>query len=149
MRESNQRQDRKGAALLLVMFAIAFIAVLAVAILEAATTDLMILRNHSGGQRALYAAHAGVAAAIAALRVESDYDDPLSGALAGPDGTTCAYSVAIAEEKPVFTITAKGTAGEFIRVVRARVVVDQKAYEYGHPVRVMWWQDNPDAVVFY
>lgn len=134
---------RRGVALVMVVFAIAFLSVLAVAMLEDATTDLMILRNHQGGLKALYAAHTGVAQAIAALRVVYTTTNPVSGTLVLPSGSVCTYAATIANDKPVVTVTSTGTADGFTRKVTARLVIGLPAAALPpYPVRVIWWQET-------
>lgn len=133
----------RGIALVLVVFAIAFLSVLAVAMLEDATTDLQILRNHQGGLKALYAAHTGVAEAIAALRAVYTTSLPVSGTLVLPSGSVCTYAATIANDRPVVTVTSTGTADGFTRKVTARLVVGIPAAVLPpYPVRIIWWQET-------
>jgi len=138
-----RRTSRRGMALVLVIFAIAFITVLAVAMLDEATLDLMILRNHQSGLKALYAAQAGVAEAIAALRQDHDTTNPVSGTLNLPGGSTATYTALIDNSEPVVTVTSTGQAEGFTRVVTARLVVGQPdACRAPFPVRVVWWKEG-------
>lgn len=133
----------RGVALVLVVFAIAFLSVLAVAMLEDATTDLQILRNHQGGLKALYAAHTGVAQAIASLRQTYNTTAPVSGTLVLPSGPVCTYAATIANDKPVVTVTSTGTADGFTRKVTAKLVVGIPAAALPpYPVRIIWWQET-------
>ena len=142
MRELS-RTTTRGIALVLVIFAIAFITVLAVAMLDEATLDLAILRNHQNGLKALYAAQAGVAEAIVALREEHDTSNSVSGTLSLPSGTTATYTALIDNVAPVVTVTATGQAEGFTRVVTARLVVGQPdACQAPYPVRVVWWREG-------
>jgi Tfp pilus assembly protein PilX len=135
-------RNRRGAALILVLFAIAFISVLAVAMLQEATTDLAIHRNHVCGLKALYAANAGVEDAIAELRDEYDTTNTVNGTLTGPDGVTCTWSAEIDNDKPVVTVLSTGTAAGFTRKVEARLVVGQPpATSQPYPVRIVWWRE--------
>jgi len=134
---------RRGVALVLVIFAIAFITVLAVAMLDEVTLDLTVLRNHQSGLRALYAAHAGVGEAVAALRQDCTTSSTASSTLLMPDGTTTGFSAQIANAKPVVTITSTGQADGFTRKVTARVVVGYPgAASAPYPVRVVWWREG-------
>ncbi len=132
----------RGAALILVLFAIAFITALAVAMLQEATTDLAIHRNHVCGLKALYAAHAGIEDAVAALHDEYDTSNTVNGTLTGPDGVTCAWTVEIDNDGPVVTLLSAGTAAGFTRKVEARLVVGQPdATSQPYPVRIIWWRE--------
>lgn len=134
---------KRGIALVLVVFAIAFITVLAVAMLDEATLDLAILRNHTSGLEALYAAQAGVAEAIAALRQACDTTSPVSGTLNLPADSPVTYAALIDNAKPVVTVTSTGRADGFTRVVTARLVVGQPdACRPPYPVRVVWWREG-------
>jgi len=138
-----RRSRRRGVALVLVIFAIAFITVLAVAMLDEATLDLAILRNHQSGLKALYAAQAGISEAIVALREAHDTTNPVAGTLNLPGGTTATYTALIDNTKPVVTVTATGQAEGFTRVVTARLVVGQPdACQAPYPVRVVWWREG-------
>ena len=143
MKQRTDHPRSRGVALVLVVFAIAFLSVLAVAMLEDATTDLQILRNHQGGLKALYAAHTGVAQAIASLRATYNTTSPVSGTLVLPSGSVCTYAATIANDKPVVTVTSTGTADGFTRQVTARLVVGiPAAVVPPYPVRVIWWQET-------
>ncbi len=135
--------SRRGVALVLVVFAIAFICVLAVAMLDEATIDLAILRNHTSGLRALYAAQAGVSEAIVALREQYDTTNAVSGNLTLPGGATATFSAEIDNNEPVVTVTSTGQADGFTRQVVARLVVGQPdACGVPYPVRVVWWREG-------
>lgn len=136
-------QNRKrGVVLVLVVFAIAFISVLAVAMLDEATIDLAILRNHTSGLRALYAANAGISEAIVALREQYDTTGTVAGTLTLPGGSTATFSAEIDNDKPVVTVTSTGWADGFTRQMTARLVVGQPdACEEPYPVRVVWWRE--------
>ncbi len=138
--ERPKRARRRGIALILVIFAIAFITVLAVAMLDEATLDLAILRNHTSGLRALYAANAGISEAIVALREEYDTAGTVAGTL--PGGSTATFSAEIDNDEPVVTVTSTGQADGFTRRMTARLVVGQPdACEEPYPVRVVWWRE--------
>ena len=141
MHRLHRQYEKRGAALVLVIFAMAFIAVLAVAVLDVAATDLGILRNHQSGLRALYAAQGGVGHAIAELRNQYDYTNIVEGTLTAPDGATCKYRAQIDNVKPLVTVTSTGLAGGFVRTVRARVVVAGPPLGAPFPVRVEWWRE--------
>jgi len=142
MIQTNQRQARRGAALILVVFAVAFISVFAAAILEVATTDLAILRNHASGLKARWAAEAGLAEAIAALRQNCDTASTVTGTLTAPDGSTCSYSASVANARPVITVTSVGRAAGFTRKVQARLVVAGPPKVTPYPVRIIWWRET-------
>ena len=131
----------RGAALVLVIFTMAFVAVLAVAALDVAATDLGILRNHQNGLKALYAAQGGVGHAVAELRNRHDYTNNVAGTLTAPDGTTCQYQAEIDNNEPVVTVTSTGKAAGFVRTVRARLVVAGPPFKAPFPVRVEWWRE--------
>ena len=132
----------RGMALVLVIFAIAFLSVLAVAMLDQATTDLTILRNHTSGLRALYAAQAGIGDAAVAVRLNHLAAGTVPGMLVLPDGTTVSYSAAIANTYPVVTITSTGQVDGFTRKLRAKLVVAGPAAMLPpYPVRVVSWQE--------
>ena len=134
-----------GVALVLVVFAIAFITVLAVAMLDEATLDLAILRNHQSGLKALYAAQAGVSEAIVALREDYDTQNAVGGTLNLPGGATATYAALIDNKKPVVTVTSTGQAEGFTRIVTARLVVGQPdACWEPYPVRVVWWREGAE-----
>ena len=126
-----------GAALVLVIFAMAFVAVLAVAVLDVAATDLGILRNHQNGLKALYAAQAGLQTAIASLRT----DCQSSGTVSGTIGAGGQYAALIENNRPLVTVTSTGKAAGFVRTVRARVVVAGPPFKAPFPVRVEWWRE--------
>jgi len=128
---------RRGAALLLVIFAVAFVAVLAVAVLDVAATDLGILRNHQNGLKALYAAQAGLNTAIASLRT----DCQSSGTVSGTIGAGGQYAALIENNRPLVTVTSTGKAAGFVRTVQARVVVAGPPFKAPFPVRVEWWRE--------
>jgi hypothetical protein len=119
----------------------AFVAVLAVAVLDVAATDLGILRNHQNGLKALYAAQGGVGHAIAELRDRYDYTNTVTGTLTSPSGVTCRYRAEIANAKPVVTVTSTGVADGFVRTVRARLIVAGPPFKAPFPVRVEWWRE--------
>jgi len=127
----------RGAALILVIFAVAFVAVLAVAVLDVAATDLGILRNHQNGLKALYAAQAGLNTAIASLRT----DCQSSGTVSGTIGAGGQYAALIENNRPLVTVTSTGKAAGFVRTVRARVVVAGPPFKAPFPVRVEWWRE--------
>ena len=140
---SLRRTNRRGVALVLVIFAIAFIAVLAVAMLDEATLDLAIVRNHQSGLKALYAAQAGVAEAIVALRQDHETANPVGGTLNLPGGTTATYAALIDNNEPVVTVTSTGQAEGFTRIVTARLIVGQPdACQAPFPVRIIWWREG-------
>jgi Tfp pilus assembly protein PilX len=128
-------------ALVLVVFAIAFLSLLAVTMFDQATTDLTILRNHTSGLTALYAAQAGIADAIVSVRAVPATGIPVSGWLPMPDGTTCGYSATIVNQCPVVTITSTGTAIGFTRRVRAVIVVAGPPALAPYPVQIVKWQE--------
>ena len=137
-----RRARKRGVVLVLVVFAIAFITVLAVAMLDEATVDLAILRNHTSGLRALYAANAGISEAIVALREEYDTTTTVAGTLTLPGGSTVTFSAEIDNDKPVVTVTSTGQADGFTRRMTARLLVGQPdACEEPYPVRVVWWRE--------
>lgn len=133
----------RGMALVLVIFAIAFLSLLAVAMLDQATTDLTILRNHTSGLSALYAAQAGIGDAVEAVRLNNLVEGTVPGTLVLPDGTTVSYSAAIANAYPVFTITSTGQADGFTRRLRAKLVVAGPPAMLlpPYPVKVVSWQE--------
>jgi hypothetical protein len=139
--QSAMRNRRPGVALVLVLFAIAFISALAVALLEGATTDLAIHRNHVQGLKALYAAHAGVAETAAALRQQYNRTSAVVGSLTAPDGTVYAYSVQIQNAAPIVTVTSTGTAAGYTRKVQARLLVAGPPKTAPYPVRIAWWKE--------
>ena len=126
-----------GAALILVIFTMAFVAVLAVAVLDVAATDLGILRNHQNSLKALYAAQAGLQTALASLRT----DCQSSGTVSGSIGTNGQYTALIENNRPLVTVTSTGKAAGFVRTVRARVVVAGPPVQAPFPVRVEWWRE--------
>jgi Tfp pilus assembly protein PilX len=128
-------------ALVLVIFAIAFLSLLAVSMFDQATTDLTILRNHTSGLAALYAAQAGIADAMTSVRAAPGATTPAAGSLTMPDGSTCTYSATISNSNPVVTITSTGTANGFTRKVRAVIVVAGAPALAPFPVRVVQWQE--------
>ena len=134
---ASPRPRRYGAALVLVIFAMAFVAVLAVAVLDVAATDLGILRNHQNGLKALYAAQAGLQTAIASLRT----DCQSSGTVSGTIGTSGQYAALIENNRPLVTVTSTGKAAGFVRTVRACVVVAGPPFKAPFPVRVEWWRE--------
>jgi hypothetical protein len=127
--------------MVLAVFAIAFLSVLAVAMLDQATTDAAILRNHASGLQALYAAHAGVSDAVVALRALPLTVLPVSGTLALPDGSTCNYTATIDNQSPIVTVTSTGTAYGFTRKVRARLLVTGLPLLSPYSVLVDSWQE--------
>jgi len=135
------RARGRGAALVLVIFTMAFVAVLAVAVLDVAATDLGILRNHQNGLKALYAAQAGIGHAVAELRNQYDYTNNVEGTLIAPGGATCRYRAQIDNAKPVVTVTSTGVAAGFVRTVRARLIVAGPPFKAPFPVRVEWWRE--------
>jgi Tfp pilus assembly protein PilX len=142
MRRSNGQSGKRAVVLILVIFAIAFITVLAVAVLDDVATDLMILRNHLYGPRALYAAQAGVNEALGALRLNSAAGGTVSGTLSLPDGSTSTYSATITNAYPIATITSTGQANGFTRKVKVRAqVAGAPAMASPYPVRVALWQE--------
>lgn len=139
-----RQPGKRGIALVLVIFAIAFISVLAIAILEDATTDLAILRNHSSGLKALYTAQAGIAKAVEGLRLDYTRTAPVSGSLVMPSGASCTYQVTIVNVigNPIVTVTSTGTADGFIRKVTARLLVGQYGLTVApYPVLVVSWSE--------
>lgn len=141
MRRIHRQHERRGAALILVIFAMAFIAVLAVAVLDVTATDLGILRNHQNGLKALYAAQGGLNQAVCNLRGDCLKSGSLSGTWSAPDGTTCQYVAQIENLYPLVTVTSTGKAAGFVRTVRARVVVAGPPFQAPFPVRVEWWRE--------
>jgi hypothetical protein len=127
--------------MVLVIFAIAILALLAITMLDEATTDLVIVRNHASGLKALYAAHGGIGGAVAALRADPTTAGALSGALTAPDGSTCTYTAVISNSSPVVTVTSTGTADGFTRKVRARILVTGSPLASPYPVRIVSWQE--------
>jgi hypothetical protein len=127
--------------MVLVIFAIAILALLAITMLDEATTDLVIVRNHASGLKALYAAHGGIGGAVAALRANPATAGALSGTLTAPDGSTCTYAAVISSASPIVTVTATGTADGFTRKVRARMLVTGSPLASPYPVRIVSWQE--------
>jgi hypothetical protein len=127
--------------MLLVVFAVAFVSVLSIAVLDVMATDLGVLRNHASGLRALYAAEAGIGHAVAELRDEYDYTNSVAGMLTSPSGTTCQYRAEIDNAKPVVTVTSTGVADGFVRTVRARLIVAGPPMPRAYPVRIVWWRE--------
>ncbi|MGB2613449.1 MAG: hypothetical protein WBE06_01905 [Phycisphaerae bacterium] len=141
MKSATRQPGVRGAALLLVIFAVAFVAVLSIAVLDVMATDLGVLRNHASGLRALYAAEAGVGHAIAELRDKYDSTSTVEGTLTSPSGATCRYRAEIDNAKPVVTVTSTGVAGGFVRTVRARLIVAGPPMAKAYPVRIVWWRE--------
>jgi len=142
MRHHTGKPKRRGVALILVLFAVAFLALFTVALLDGETTDLGILRNHAGGLAALYAAHAGINDAIAAIRNRHDTYGTIFGRLTLPDGTTVSYTAVISNANPIATVTSTGRAEGFTRKVRARLVIAGPPVMLPpYPVRVVSWQE--------
>jgi len=141
VKRTNRQSETRGVALILVVFAIAFVSALVAVVLEVATTDLAILRNHTSGLKALYAAEAGVAEAIVALRNQYDAISTLEGTLTAPDGSICSYYTKIDNTEPVVTVSSIGRAAGFTRAVQARLVVAGPPMEAPYPVRVVWWRE--------
>jgi Tfp pilus assembly protein PilX len=142
MRKSARQSGKRGVALLLVIFAIAFISVLAVGLLDESMADLSILRNHTSGLAALYAAQAGVAEAAAALRANHQAAGTVSGTVVLPGGQTCGYSAVLSNTYPTVTVTSTGTAFGFTRKVRARLIVaGLPTMVAPYPVRIVSWQE--------
>jgi len=132
----------RGTALVLVVFTIAFISVLALAVLDQVTMDLTILRNHTSGLRALYAAHAGIGDAIAAVRLNNLATGSVPGTVTLTDGTTASYTAEIANAYPVVTITSTGQVDGFSRKVQAKVVVaGPPAKPAPYPVQIVSWRE--------
>jgi len=140
-RATPDKHERRGAALILVIFAVAFVAVLAVAVLDVAATDLGILRNHQNGLKALYAAQGGLNQAVSDLRGDCLKSGSLSGTWSAPDGTTCRFEARIENPYPLVTVTSTGKAAGFVRTVQARVVVAGPPFKAPFPVRVEWWRE--------
>jgi len=132
---------QRGVALVMVVFVIAFLTALAVAMLEEATTDLAIYRNHTFGLKAMYAAHAGVGKAVEQFRIKWDNVNSISGSVAAPDGTTVAYSATIARSGVVMTVTSTGTAGGYTRRIEARIVASEAKLGIYYPARIVWWRE--------
>jgi len=130
-------------AMVLVIFAIAVLALVAITMLDEAATDLVVVRNHACGLKALYAAQAGIGGAVAALRQNPLYAGTVSGSLVGPDGGTIAYSAIVVNPttSPVVTVTATGAADGFTRKVRARILVTGAPLASPYPVRIVSWQE--------
>ena len=142
IRRAGQRGNRRGVALVMVVFVIAFLTALAVAMLEEATTDLAIYRNHTFGLKAMYAAHAGVGKAVEQFRIKWDNVNSISGSVAAPDGTTVSYSATIARSNAVnMTVTSTGTAGGYTRRIEARIVVSEAKLGIYYPARIVWWRE--------
>ncbi len=138
-----RRRRRRGAALLLVIFAVALISVFAVAMLDASTTDLAIMRNHASGLQASYAARAGVAKAFEQFREDWDEDDDLAGSFTGPGGETYTYHVSIDKDNHVMTVVSTGTAAGFTRRIEACFITHGHEYDDGtHPVTMADWQEK-------
>jgi len=129
--------------MVLVIFAIAILALLAITMLDEAATDFGVVRNHVSGLKALYAAQAGIGGAVASLRQNPLYAGTVSGSLVGPDGGTITYSAIVVNPKtsPVVTVTATGTADGFTRRVQARLLVTGSPLASPYPVRIVSWQE--------
>ena len=141
MRNGLGQSKRHGVAMVLVIFAIAILALLAITMLDEATTDFVIVRNHVSGLKALYAAHGGVGGAVAALRANPATAGTLSGTLTAPDGSTCTYTAVISNSSPIVTVTSTGAADGFTRKVRARILVTGLPLASPYPVRIVSWQE--------
>ena len=141
MTRTKRQCGGRGVALLLVVFTIALVAAQLAAIHEVATTDLVILRNHASGLRALYAAQAGLGAAVAALRADPAAANPCTGTLTAPDGRSSTYQAAIENNQPVVTVTSIGAAEGFQRKVQARLIVTGPPTVSPYPVRIVWWKE--------
>jgi hypothetical protein len=135
------RNGRGGAALVLAVFAIAFIAAMAVALLDGATTELAIHRNHTLGLEALCAARAGVAQTVAALRQQYNRTSAVVGSLTAPDGTAYSWTAQIDNAAPRVTVTSTGTAAGYTRKVQARMLVAGPPMAAPYPVRIVWCKE--------
>jgi hypothetical protein len=129
---------RRGAVLLLTVFAIAFVAVLITAFLQVSTTDLQIVRNHQYSTRALYVAEAGIEDAIYELRQDNTWDSGFTDKAFGGD----AYTVAVSNNYPIVVIDSTSTVdGGFQRQIQVQVTISGPPSPTPYPVAVNYWKE--------
>lgn len=133
-------RPRRGAALVLVVLAIAFISVVAVSLLDEATLDMAIQQNHVRGLEATFAAHAGVEETLARLRNDPDLTGTVTHTPA-PGSRSFSFVAEITNNRPRVTVVSTGTSGDYTRKVEARVLVAGPGAVSPYPVRLVAWKD--------
>ncbi len=114
------KQENNGSVFLIVVFAVALFATITMGILQMATEEIQLMRNHVYAARALAAAEAGLNDAFSELRTDPNWStgftsEPFNG------GT---YDVNVTGTLPNLTIMSEGTSSQgFVARMQADITV--------------------------
>ena len=116
---------RRGAALIVCIFAMVIVSSMVVLALDVATTEMSITRNTMDLSKALYVADAGIQHALAMLRADRTWRDGFpSPGVEFPAGSGSGYVVTVTDGAGgEVIVTATGTAGSLSKTVRATITV--------------------------
>ncbi len=128
-------KNSKGAALILVLFTLAFVALFVVAFLDTITIDQQINTNQIRSLEANFIAEAGIETAVYELRQDSGYSGT-GGDVTFPSGSGNTYNVTISGGD---TISSVGTVGDFTRTIEAEYSLTGSSSPYS--VMVDIWQE--------
>jgi cytochrome c biogenesis factor len=129
---------RTGAVLLVVVFLVAFAALLVGGLLHALASDLQIVNNDLTSTQALYVADAGIEDAIAALRADYTWAAGFAQK-AFPAGSSSHYTVAVANTHPTVVLTSTGVVSGYQRKVEVEIAISETSPPY--PVLVVYWKE--------
>ena len=128
--------NKKGVALLLVLFVLIIMSLLVVAFLEFTATDLQIVSNHQLKNKALYVADAGIEYAIYQLRNNKNWTTS-AGAINFPDSNSN-YNVTYSDVSGKITSIGSLTSGEQVSLeVKVAVVGTSSPYQ----VKITYWRE--------
>lgn len=137
-REATRPRSRAGSVLVVVIFLIAFSALLVGGLLHALTSDLQIVNNHLTSTKALYVADAGIEDAIEALRADYTWDTGFAQK-EFPAGSGSHYTVVVANTHPTVVVTSTGVVAGFQRTVEVEISMSETSAPY--PVRAVYWKE--------
>jgi hypothetical protein len=114
------KEGKKGATLIIAIFALFFISLLVITFLDTTRIDLQIVNNHTHDAQVTYIAEAGIEYAIYyLLYVDNNWtgtggENPFAGG---------SYNVTVVINGSKRTIQSTGKKGEFKRVLRVKIRV--------------------------
>ncbi|MFQ5951833.1 MAG: hypothetical protein ACE5JK_00285 [Candidatus Omnitrophota bacterium] len=127
-------KNKKGIALILVLFTLLFISLLVVAFVDLATIDQQIVTNQVRDLQTSFIADAGVETAVYELRQDSGYGGT-GGDVEFPAGSGNTYNVTVSGS----TITSVGTVSDFSRTIEVDFLIAGAGAPY--TVRINTWKE--------
>lgn len=111
------RNSRRGAALVFCMFILTMITLMVVNVLDTTTLELSALRNSMDYERALYLANAGVHHIAATIEADNGWRGTLTDGAYPADNTY--FAEAVDGPDATIIVTSSGVAGDVSRNLQA------------------------------